>query len=158
MNDHPTQARAITMAAVSSSVAGLISSGHHVYGALIYDTPWRIVVSLWIPGFVVLLLAALYAVRKHPGGLIGRASFWFVLLGGAVFQSGFTLFECADSHVLKNALFFAGVPQSTLLWLFPPPAYHLPDNMLFELTGLIQLAGFWAAWWAWRVFKTRPKP
>jgi len=44
--------------------------------------------------------------------------------------------------------FFGAASQEVLLQLFPAPAYHLPDNLLFELTGVAQLAGFWAAWCA----------
>ena len=84
------------MAAVSVSVAGLVSSVHHGYGAIVYDTPWRLLVSLWIPVFVLLALLMLYLYWKHA------------------------------------------------------------DNVFFELTGLLQLAGFWAAWRAYRVFRERP--
>ncbi len=53
-----------------------------------------------------------------------------------------------------NVLFFSGASQATLLRLFPPPAYHLPDNPLFELTGILQIAGLWAAWMSWRILRT----
>lgn len=53
------QRRAVAKAATSVLIAGVISSGHHVYGALLYDTPWRLVVSLWIPAFVMLVLSSL---------------------------------------------------------------------------------------------------
>jgi hypothetical protein len=135
----------------------LVSSVHHWYGAIAYDTPWRLLVSLWIPAFVLLVLSALYLHWKYVDIGIGKIAVWVVLLAGVVFQSGFTLFECVYSHVLKDALFYGGASQSMLEWLFPAPAYHLPDNVLFELTGLMQLAGFWAAWLAYRVFKERPK-
>ena len=139
-------------AAISVAVAGLISSGHHVYGAFVYETPWRLVVSLWIPAFVLLVLSMLLLLRRYPNRTVGTVAAWIVLLGGVIFQAGFTLFECVYSHVLKNILFFGGASQDVLEWLFPAPAYHLPDNLLFELTGIAQLAGFWAALCAWRVF------
>ena len=65
------------------------------------------------------------------------------------------MFECVYSHVLKNIMFFGGVPQSILEKLYPAPAYHLPDNLFFEFTGLLQLVGFVAVWLAYRVFKDR---
>lgn len=74
-----------------------------------------------------------------------------------IFQAGFIIFECIYSHVLKNVLFFSGIPKYILETLYPPPAYHLPDNMLFELTGLMQLVGLVAVWFAYQVFKDRPK-
>lgn len=145
------------MAAISVSVAGLVSGSHHWYGALVYDTPWRLVVSLWIPAFVVLILSLLYLHWKYADILIGKIAVWAVLFGGTFFQAGFTLFECVYSHVLKGALFYGGASRSTLERLFPPPTYHLPDNTLFEFTGVLQLVGFWAAWRAYRVFQERPK-
>lgn len=145
------------MAAISVSVAGLVSSGHHWYGALVYDTPWRSVVSLWIPAFVLLILSLLYLHWKYADIGIGKIAVWAVLVGGTLFQAGFTLFESAYSHVLKGALYFGGASRSTLERLFPAPTYHLPDNALFEFTGVLQLVGFWAAWRVYLVFKERPK-
>ena len=139
-------------AATSLTAAGLISSAHHVYGAIAYETPWRMVVSLWIPAFVLVVLVALFLHWKHGASGIGAVARWFVLLGGVIFQAGFTLFECVYSHVLKIALFYGGASQAILERLYPPPTYHLPDNLLCEATGVAQLTGFWAAWCAWQVF------
>lgn len=99
----------------------------------------------------------LYLYYRIPHRPLGRFAVWVVLLAGVVFQTGFTLFECVYSHVLKNALYFGGVSREILLQLFPAPAYHLPDNLWFEITGAAQLAGLWAAWCAWRVFSERAK-
>lgn len=145
----------VRLAVIGLVLSGVASSGHHVFGALLYDTPWRLVVSLWIPGFVLLVGAALFIYSRQTGGLVERVAIWVVFLGGAVFQMGFTLFECVYSHILKNILFFAGVDQTILLRLYPPPAYHLPDNLFFELTGISQVVGLWAAWLAWHVFRAR---
>jgi hypothetical protein len=142
--------------ALSVTVAGVISSGHHVYGALVYGTPWRLVVSLWIPAFVLLILCALYMVWRFKAQRVATIAVWIIMLGGVVFQMGFTLFEAVYSHVLKNFLYFGGATQAILDRLYPAPAYHLPDDLLFEATGVAQVTGFWAAWWAWRVFTERP--
>jgi hypothetical protein len=155
LNSDGTTLRSVRLAAIGAVLAGIVSSGHHVYGALLYDTPWRLVVSLWIPAFVVLIVSALFVYQRYQGQLVGHAAVWIVLLGGAIFQFGFTAFECVYSHVLKNLLFFGGAAESTLLRLFPPPAYHLPDSLLFEITGISQLVGLWAAWLAWQVFRAR---
>ena len=155
LSGHALLRRAVVKAATSVTVAGIISSGHHVYGALLYETPWRLVVSLWIPAFVVLVLSSLFLFWKHADRAVAIISAWVVLLLGAVFQGGFTMFECVYSHVLKIVLFFGGASESVLNRLYPAPAYHLPDNLLFELTGVAQIAGLWAAWCAWRVFAMR---
>ena len=148
------RSKSVFMAAISAIVAGVVSSAHHVYGAVVYETPWRLVVSLWIPAFVLLLVAMLYLHWKYSDRVVGSIAGWVVLLAGGIFQFGFTFFECIYSHVLKNILFFSGASQAMLLRLFPPPAYHLPDNPFFELTGILQITGLWAAWMSWRVFRT----
>ena len=152
---HAQSKKTIFKAAISVTVAGVISSGHHVYGALVYETPWRLAVSLWIPGSVLLVLSMLFLLWKYADRTAATIAAWIVLFGGVIFQAGFTIFECVYSHVLKNVLFFGGASQEVLLRLFPAPVYHLPDNLLFELTGVAHLAGFWAAWCAWRVFGDR---
>jgi len=68
------------------------------------------------------------------------------------------MFEWVYSHVLKNILFFGGVSQSISEKLYSAPAYHLPGNLFFEFTGLLQLVGFIAAWFAYRVFKDQLHP
>jgi hypothetical protein len=140
LSNRAKSGNAAANAAISVMVAGLISSGHHV------------VVSLWIPAFVLLVLSALYLLWKYEGRTAGNIGRWLVLFGGVIFQTGFTIFECVYSHLLKNVLFFGGASQEFLEQLFPVPTYHLPDNLLFELTGVAQLAGFWAAWCAWCAF------
>ncbi|MFZ9052835.1 MAG: hypothetical protein ACO22K_07435 [Woeseiaceae bacterium] len=152
LSNRAKSGNAVANAAISVTVAGLISSAHHVYGAVEYETPWRLVVSLWIPAFVLLVLSALYLLWKYEGRVPGNIGRWVVFFGGVIFQTGFTTFECVYSHLLKNILFFGGASHVFLERLFPAPAYHLPDNLLFELTGVAQLAGFWAAWSAWCVF------
>jgi hypothetical protein len=142
-----------TIAVASGIVAGLISSGHHWYGAVLYNTPWRVQVSWWIMGIVLLVYSLLYVHYKYAHNLIGKIALWAFFLGAVVFQSGFTLFECVYSHVMKDILYFGGVPESLLLKLYPPPAYHLPDNWFFEVTGWLQLAGFAAAWSALQVVR-----
>ena len=148
--------RLIVAAAISAVVAGLISGGHHWYGAVAYDTPWRLQVSFWIAAAPLVVVGLLYVYWKRVDKFAGKVALWLVFLTAVVFQTGFTLFECVYSHVLKNVLYFGGVPQPILEWLYPAPAYHLPDNWLFELLGLLQLAGLVAAWYAFRVFQDRP--
>jgi hypothetical protein len=49
------------------------------------------------------------------------------------------LFEGGYNHALKNALYFGGASPELLAALFPPPTYELPDNVLFEASGVAQL-------------------
>jgi hypothetical protein len=147
----------IILAVIAGFVAGLVTIVHHWYGALAYDTPWRAGVSYWIAGIVLTVYALLYVYWKNNGNIVSTIAIWMFFLGGVFFQAGFIMFECVYSHVLKNILFFGGMSKSFLDRLYPSPAYHLPDNMFFEITGLLQLVGFVAVWYAYRVFKDRPR-
>lgn len=149
--------RLIVAASISAVVAGLVSGGHHWYGAVAYDTLWRLQVSFWIAAAPLVVVGLLYIYWKFADKLAGKIGVWLVFLTAVVFQTGFTLFECVYSHVLKNILYFGGAPQTFLERLYPPPTYHFPDNWLFELLGLLQLAGLVAAWYAFRVFQDRPR-
>jgi len=152
----PAHSKKLIILAVNSGVfAGLISSIHHWYGAIVYDTPWRAGVSYWIMGSVFIVYSLLYIYWKNTDNIFGRVAMRAFLFFAVIFQTGFIIFECVYSHVLKNIFYFGGVPQSILDKLYPAPAYHLPDNVLFELTGLLQLVGFVAVWFAYRVFKDR---
>jgi hypothetical protein len=148
--------RIIIVATAFGLLAGLISSLHHWYGAVVYETPWRSGVSYWIGGSVLIVYSLLYLYWKNSDDMIGRVSLWIFFFGAVVFQTGFIMFECVYSHVLKNLLFFVGAPHSILERMYPSPAYHLPDNLFFEFTGLLQLVGLLAVWFAYRIFQDRP--
>ena len=145
----------IFAAVISAFIAGIVSSGHHWYGAIVYETPWRVEVSYWILGIMLIIYSSLFFCWKFSDRKAGKFALWVFFLGAVVFQTGFTLFECVYSHVLKNMLYFAGASQSILEELYPLPTYHLPDNLFFEFTGLLQLLGFVAAWFAYLVFRDR---
>ena len=154
----PAHSKKLMILAVATGfIAGLISSFHHWYGAIVYDSPWRAGVSYWIIGLVIIVYSLLFVFWKNVDNIVGKITIWLFLFSAVIFQAGFIMFECVYSHVLKNILFFGGMEISTLDQLFPSPAYHLPDNLLFEFTGLLQLIGFVAVWFAYRVFKDRPR-
>lgn len=117
-----------------------LTSAHHVYGAVRYDTPWRhhaAVVSFWV---TLALLAAFTAYRRHPGTRAGRLAGWTLAALALLFPGlVFGLFEGLYNHVLKDVLFFAGTPRALLLRLFPPPTYELPNDVWFELSGVLQV-------------------
>lgn len=155
--DYSKSRKLIVAAVISGIIAGIISSLHHWYGAIAYDTPWRTSVAYWIMGIVLVVYSLLYVYWRNLGNVVGQISIWLFLLGAVIFQAGFVTFECVYSHVLKNMLFFGGAPDALLNTLFPSPAYHLPDNVFFEISGILQLIGFVAVWFGYRVFACRPQ-
>jgi hypothetical protein len=48
------------------------------------------------------------------------------------------LYEGMFNHLMKNLLYFLGLDRDTLLQLFPPPTYVMPNDFWFELTGIAQ--------------------
>lgn len=122
------------------------TSLHHAYGAFRYDTPWRMhAAAIAIVGAGAITLAArVYDVQ--PETPRGRVAGW-VLIVLVVTLVGIALgvFEGGYNHVVKNALFLAGTSTTTMNRLFPPPTYELPNDAIFELTGIAQAIPAWLA-------------
>ena len=139
-----------------------LTSVHHVYGAYAYRTPWRlhtVVISAVAAGAIAALLAVL---RRHPDDRLGAIAFWaFVTVTLAIPVGLIGAYEGVFNHGVKNVLYFAGTPTDTLQRLFPPPTYELPNNLFFEVTGVLQIvpaivAGYYlfrlvSAWHAARI-------
>jgi hypothetical protein len=103
--------------------------------------------ALFALAVALVLLAGFRALRGRATGPAGRAA-WVLLAGLAVVTSvlGVGLFEGLYNHVLKDALFLGGASRELLLRMFPPPRYELPDDLWFELSGVLQVLP--AAWTA----------
>jgi len=127
----------------------LLTSVHHAYGAYHYATPWRYhVLLLAIP--TALVIAALDGrLRAHPADLLARSAFALIVLAVPIALIG--SFEGFYNHVAKNALYFAGAGPSVMERLFPPSRYELPDDVFFEVTGVLQAA--LAALATWHLFR-----
>jgi FtsH-binding integral membrane protein len=113
---------------------------HHLYGAWRYATPWRHHVAIVVLPVFALLLVAFAVQRLRPGSNAGRAALVvFAAIGGLVAVGWIGLFEGGYAHLVKNALYFAGMDGATFAALFPPPTYEVPDDAIFETTGVAQL-------------------
>jgi hypothetical protein len=126
-------------AAVSSVAVLMLTSVHHAYGAVVYNTPWRMqVVYLSVPTSA--LIAGLFYLgwrnRDRTSGTLSRWAAIVITVVIPVMAIG--VFEGAYNHVLKNILYFGGLPIDVFRALFPAPTYELPDNWFFELTGCAQ--------------------
>lgn len=121
-----------------SHIMMMLTSIHHVYGAVIYNTPWRLhVLFLSIPVISVTALLTYFIKRKD--NLKTSLLFWLhwsIILIGSIALIG--VFEGVYNHFFKDLLFYAGVNRFTLLKLFPPPTYEMPNDLFFELTGVLQ--------------------
>jgi hypothetical protein len=135
----------------------VLTTVHHVYGAYIYHTPWRLHAALASAFAEAAIVGAVIAIRRRPNDVIGQIAFWVfvgVTLLIPVLAIGF--FEGWYNHVLKNALYFADAPAALLNSLFPPPTYEMPDSLFFEVTGVMQAApGTLTAWFLYRLLRVR---
>lgn len=123
-----------------------LTSLHHAYGAWIYGTPWRLD-AVYVSGASALLILAGFALHRTRlsradgvrgmAGAIGHLLLGLVILSVPVLAIGG--FEGAWNHAMKNVLYFGGASGSTLTGLFPPPRYEMPNDILFEITGILQL-------------------
>jgi hypothetical protein len=126
---------------ISSGVVLLLTSVHHIYGAIIYHTPWRYHVV--IPSILVMLYISgtLYLSRKRPDGHLGAFALWSAIASILIIPILWVgLFEGGYNHLVKNALYFAGSSLEMMRRLYPPPTYELPNDVFFEVTGVLQLA------------------
>jgi hypothetical protein len=116
----------------------VLTSIHHGYGAYIYKTPWRLHAVI-VSGAVTLLMSGLLMLFRSPHVRVGKlARFCFVILGLFVPFLGFGIFEGGYNHVVKDILYFSNTSPELMRLLFPPDRYELPNNVLFEVTGVLQ--------------------
>lgn len=140
MLDTTARRSATSTVALYALIGLILTSLHHAYGAYAYATPWRLHVAFIASATALVVLAALAVLRAHPAGWLGTAAWWLFALAVLIVPILFLgVFEGLYNHVLKNALFFAGLPTRDMVRLFPPPRYELPNDAFFEITGVLQV-------------------
>lgn len=119
-----------------------MTSIHHIYGAAIYDTPWRLhVVYIAVP--VAAAIVAAFRLGATREGTAGRIATWAgiaVILVFPVALIGF--FEGGYNHVAKNIVHLAageaGMRALFPEWLYEPGSVETPNDLVFEATGVAQ--------------------
>ena len=118
----------------------LLTSVHHYYGAYLYKTPWRRHAAPISGLATAVALGSLLVLRKRTSSVADAVAFWVLTADTLVVQvGGFGVFEGAYNHLLKDALYLGGASPAQLRRLFPPPRYELPDDAVFEVTGVLQV-------------------
>lgn len=155
-NSNPSQPL-LSRTTWSALAALMLTTVHHVYGAYVYDTPWRLHAAHVSALVAVAIAGSRLVLRRSRGNLTGRIAFGvFALLTLVVPVLLIGIFEGAYNHVLKNALYFAGASPALMGRLFPPPTYELPNDAFFEITGVLQVVPTaLAAWYLYRATHQR---
>lgn len=108
---------------------------HHVYGAIIYDTPWRLHIIFFAVPAMLLVLTLGYFYARQPGKVL-LVSYLLAVLLFPMLMIG--LYEGVYNHLIKNIVFPFTGNSSLFKVLFPPPTYEAPNDVIFELTGILQ--------------------
>ena len=112
------------------------TSIHHIYGAFVYDTPWRLqVLQISIPVIIFSVAIQWLFIRSR----LKKLWQWIFLLVILIFSVGLIgAYEGVYNHAFKNLVYFSGISEDIQRQLFPPPKYVMPDNLIFEVTGIMQ--------------------
>src|SRR5512142_740578 len=133
----PKLSRAARALLLAVTAQFLLVVGHFLYGVHHYQDPGRLHVV--VPAVVSMILAAALTLLllRWPGRLLS------IVLAAVVavpFVGMFGFFHGAWGHLLKCALYFHGASTETLEDLFMSPDFTVPDDVLFELTGIATFA------------------
>ena len=149
-------ARAPRSAVYAATLGGLsiliATTIHHVYGAWLFDTPWRLhIVFISIPVALGMVVAVLVAVQGG-GSLAGHVASWaFILLNAGFAIALIGLYEGGYNHLLPNIQYVLAVDHPLREGLYDPP-----DDLVFQLSGIAQfVVAAIAAWQLWRVIWPR---
>jgi hypothetical protein len=116
---------------------------HHAYGAVTYDEPFRLHVAIIaVPVIAILLIS--YSAYLKISNLMWRKTLLTIFLAVTCLFSiaAIGFYEGGYNHVVKNLLYFGGMPVDILNRMYPS-IYELPNNFVFELTGVMQfVSGF----------------
>jgi hypothetical protein len=128
-----------TKTLLASAGVLLLTTLHHFYGAVLYKTPWRNHVAFVALPVLLVLVVSHELHRRQPATPLGRTSlFLFAALTLAIPVGVIGIFEGGYNHLVKDVLFFGGLPAAALDRLFPDSVYEMPDDLLFEASGVLQ--------------------
>ena len=141
MNSIPKSTKRVSL---SILLVYLTTSIHHVYGAWLYNTPWRNHIAY--QGFTWLMISyfiLLFTLKWYRSWI----KWLFVLFAGFFFVGAIGLYEGFYNHILKNVCYYLSMREEVLLRMYPPPKYELPNDLLFEVSGILT---FFVCFWCFK--------
>src|SRR4029453_10477235 len=131
--------RLIRLVAFAFIAQMLLTSIHHVYGGLIYDSTLRLAMPILAVVELLIVLGLLFWYRRSVSG-IALALFSIIAVMVGVVQG---MFHALYSHLYKDILFLMGVPAETVrnyfVPLMPNDFIYPPNDIFFEATGILEL-------------------
>ena len=117
----------------------LLTSVHHVWGAYVFDTPFRLhIVFVAIPAAAVIV--GLLYLAANGSRRMAMAARWAAIAATALLPIVLIgIYEGGYNHVLKNAEYFLSGAEAARA-RFPAPTYEMPSDLFFEASGAMQFA------------------
>ena len=113
----------------------VLTAFHHYYGSVIYSTAWRAHV-VFIGGIILLLcLLLIWLYYCYQRNFLLNI---YLVIATATFGVLIGMWEGFYNHTIKDLLYFSGMKVNHWRTLFPSPTYEVPDNLVFESTGILQ--------------------
>ncbi len=131
-----TTTKLVERAALAIGLAYALTTVHHIYGGLVDSAPNRLRVPIIMAIPSAITVGALYRYRRtgSRAALITAATVgslaWVVLSG---------LLHGGYAHAYKDVLFLLNGP-SRLYHPLNPSEHYPPDNLFFEITGVLETA------------------
>lgn len=114
----------------------LLTSIHHAWGAAIYDTPWRLhIVFISVPVAIVIAAMLYISSNGRAWNALARWAAILVILVFPIAMIGF--WEGGFNHLVKNIVFFVH-GEAAARSLFPSADFEMPNDLIFEVTGVMQ--------------------
>jgi hypothetical protein len=152
-------ANALHLLVTATIVEAAVVIGHFAYSARLYEDPYRAHPIAPVLAALGLVVAFALAFRWKRW----TAALWaLTVVVGLPFVAVFGLYHGGVSHLLKLALYALGTSPERLLELFDSPDFALPNDFVFEASGVLcfVVAGFvaWALVRLWRAVRREPQP
>jgi hypothetical protein len=128
--------RLVRTLCLALSIEAALTIAHFAYGAHVYDdsSRYHVVTPVLVALSLSLALAALYAWRPS------RVTVWALALVAAVpFVGMFGLYHGGFNHAAKLVAYAAGTSPESLEEIFDSPDFAIPNDALFEASGLATL-------------------